>query len=478
MADDVRTRMFLDRDDMSLFGQAAAQATDYAAGLRGRAIYPTAEALDGLAAFDEPFPDRIGDAKEILALLQHAGSPATVNQSDGRYFGFVNGGVVPVALAVRWLTDFWDQNPALHVISPVAARLEQVCETWLADLLGLGKGIAAGFVSGSSTAIFGGLAAARYRCLANQGWDVNTRGLAGAKPLRVVATDQAHGTVKKAVALLGLGTGHVEWVATDAQGRMRADRLPALDPATIVVLQAGNVMSGSFDPFDAVCDAANSAGAWVHIDGAFGLWAAGSAATRHLTNGIEKAQSWSLDGHKTLNAPYDNGILLCRDRDALVAAMQTSGSYIIYGEQRDGMLFTPEMSRRARAADLWATLKFLGREGLDQLVHGLHLRARQFGDELRAAGFRILNDVVFNQVIVAATSEAETARTMELVQQSGDCWVGGATWRGERVIRVSVCDWATTPEDVSRSVAAFDAARQKAVAGETGRDSHDPQNGP
>jgi len=464
MTDDIREKMKADRQDVSLFDAAARYAQGYDAAITERAVFPDGEALAGLAAFDEPFPDDVGDARAILDLLHRVGSPATVAQTGGRYFGFVNGGVVPVALAVRWLTDFWDQNPAMQVISPVAAKLEQVCEHWFADLLGLGDGIVAGFVGGSSVAIFGGLAAARYRVLANQGWDVNARGLGGAPRIRVVATDQAHGTVSKAVALLGLGTDNIEWLATDEQGRARVDALPDLGPDTIVVLQAGNVMSGSFDPFDEICERANAAGAWVHIDGAFGLWAAASKRLRHLTKGIEKAQSWSLDGHKTLNAPYDNGVLLCRDRDALVAAMQQVGSYIIPGDTRDGMLYTPEMSRRNRAADLWATMKFLGREGLDQLVTGLHERAVQFANELATAGLRVRNDVVFNQVVVTADSEAETQRVLELVQHSGECWVGGATWHGEKIIRVSVCSWATMPEDISRAVAAFGEAKRQASA--------------
>lgn len=462
MTQDVRAKMFADMTDPALFRRASEHALDYAGGIDERPVYPDAAALDGLGAFDEPFPDDIGDAREIVDLLHRAGSPATVAQLGSRYFGFVNGGVVPAALAVRWLTDFWDQNPALYVISPAAAKLEEVCERWLADLLGLGGGIAAGFLSGSSTAIFAGLAAARYRCLASQGWDVNARGLAGAPEIRVVAGRGAHGAVAKAVALLGLGIDTIEWVGDDDQGRLIAAEVPELDARTIVCLQAGHVCSGAFDPIDDVCDMANAAGAWVHIDGAFGLWAAASERLRHLTRGIEKAQSWSLDGHKTLNAPYDNGILLCRDRDALRRAMQASGSYIIYGDQRDGMLYTPEMSRRARAADLWAAMKFLGRAGLDDLVTGLHDRARQFADELRAAGFRILNDVVFNQVIVAADDEAETVATLENVQRSGECWAGGAAWRGEKIIRVSVCAWSTTADDVTRSVAAFVAARDDA----------------
>lgn len=398
----------------------------------------------------------------MLQQLHEIGSPATVAQTGGRYFGFVNGGVVPASLAARWLSDFWDQNTALQVMSPIAAKLESVCEGWLRELLGLPDRVVAGFVSGSSVAILCGLAAGRWRLLQYAGWDVNKRGLNGAPAIRVVAGRHAHGTVLKAIAVLGLGTDNIEWVEVDEQGRMCADCLPELDDRTLLILQAGNVASGAFDPFAKICAKAREAGSWVHIDGAFGLWAAGSEQLRHLTDGVELGNSWSVDGHKTLNTPYDSGIALCDDREALVAALQASGSYIEYGEQRDGMLYTPEMSRRARAVELWAALKFLGREGVDELVLGLHQRAVQAADELRAAGFEILNDVVFNQVLIACESDELTQRIMQLAQQSGECWAGGSQWFGRAVIRLSVCSWVTTAEDISRTVRAFVAAREKA----------------
>jgi len=252
-------------------------------------------------------------------------------------------------------------------------------------------------------------------------------------------------------------------VDCDAQGRIIPEKLPELDSTCIVLLQAGNVNSGAFDPFEVICRRANAAGAWVHIDGAFGLWAAGSERLKHLTGGIQGAHSWSVDGHKTLNTPYDSGISLCRDREALVAALQASGAYIMYSERGDGMLYTPEMSRRARAVELWAALKYLGREGIDELIYGLHQRARQFAEELSAAGFDIVNEVVFNQVVVSASEQdAETQLILEEIQASGECWVGGSVWQGRKVIRISVCSWVTSAEDVSRSVAAFLAARHQA----------------
>jgi glutamate/tyrosine decarboxylase-like PLP-dependent enzyme len=307
-----------------------------------------------------------------------------------------------------------------------------------------------------------GIAAARQRNFERLDWDFNRKGYDGAPRLRVVASRQAHATVTKAIALLGFGSDNVEWVDADQQGRIRADLVPVLDESTILVLQAGNVNSGAFDDFKTLCSKAKKAGAWVHVDGAFGLWAAASKRLAHLARGIELADSWSFDGHKTLNTPYDSGIIMCRDRDALANALHAAGSYIVYSDKRDGMLHTPEMSRRARVFELWAALKYLGKSGIDELVYGLHERALQFAAELGQQGFEILNDVVFNQVLVATENEEITAATIEGIQRSGECWVGGTRWHERSVIRVSVCSWATTEEDVTRSVRAFVEAREQA----------------
>ena len=463
MPTELQKKMFREMEQKVIFRQAQECAFDYADGVRDRNVFPTPEAIADLARFVEELPASTGDAQEIVKQLHRYGSPASVAQTGGRYFGFVNGGVIPAALAARWLSDFWDQNTALYVISPIAAKLEEVAEGWLRELFGLPEHTVAGFVSGSSLAIFCGLAAARYRIFQNLGWDINQKGFAGAPQIRVVAGRQAHGTVVKAIALLGFGIDTIEWVDVDDQGRIEPSALPALDASTLLILQAGNVSSGAFDPFDEICEKANQAKAWVHIDGAFGLWAAASSRLQHLTKGMAKADSFSVDGHKTLNAPYDSGIVLCRDKEALSHALHASGSYIAYSENRDGMLYTPEMSRRARAVELWAALKYLGREGLDALVYGLHERAVQMARELAAEGFQILNDVVFNQVLAACESDAITEETMRKIQASGECWAGGANWQGKVVIRISVCSWATTEEDITRSVRAFVAARDKAV---------------
>jgi glutamate/tyrosine decarboxylase-like PLP-dependent enzyme len=456
----LRDSMHRDQQSKTLLEQARGYAYEYADGAAERNVFPSKQALADLEQFVEDLPASSGDATAILKQLHEYGSPATTAQTGGRYFGFVNGGILPVSLATKWLSDFWDQNTALYAMSPVASKLEEICERWLKQLFGLPDSTVAGFVSGTSSAILCGLAAARYRLLQNQGWDFNQQGHNGAPALRIIAGRHIHGAVTKAVALLGFGLDNIEWVEGDDQGRILPEQLPDLDGSCIVLLQAGNVNSGSFDPFEEICDRANRAGAWVHIDGAFGLWAGGTKRLKHLTTGMEKAHSWSVDGHKTLNTPYDSGILLCCDRDALIMALQASGAYLNFSENRDGMLYTPEMSRRARAVELWAALKYLGAEGVDELVYGMHERAVQFAEELGAADFEILNDVVFNQAVVSpADNDAETDKILTAIQNSGECWVGGSVWQGKKVIRVSVCSWVTSPEDVSRSVQAFIKAR-------------------
>ncbi len=443
-----------------LLEQAKEYAFGYLDGVSNRRVSPDGDALSGLAAFDEPMPEQPQEPEEILSQLQTYGAPATCAQGGGRYFGFVNGGITPVGMAARWMADAWDQNSALYVMSPISSKLEELCERWLVDLLGLPEGTAAGFVSGSSTAIVCALAAARNELLARQGWNVPEQGLWGAPPIRVVLGEQAHSSVFKALALLGMGKSMVTLAPVDEQGRILPDRLPEIDQNTLLILQAGNVNSGSFDALDVLCARANECGAWAHVDGAFGLWAAASEQTRHLVRGVEFADSWSTDAHKTLNAPYDSGIVFVKDRGALVRAMQASGSYLLYSEQRDGMLYTPEMSRRARSIELWATLKGFGKSGVGELVDGLCDNARAFAKGLSESGFRVLNNVVFNQVLVACDTPEKTKATLARLQANGICWCGGAVWKQEPVIRISVCSWRTTQADVEACVAAFVAARK------------------
>jgi len=459
----LRKQMQNELNDKELFNQAKEYAFDYVDKSFERNVYPTEQAIEYLKVFEEQLPDKVGDPKMILEQLHKFGSPATVSQIGGRYFGLVNGGIIPTALAVKWLNDFWDQNTPLFVTSPISSKLETVVENWLKQLFNLPESTVSGFVSGTSMAILCGLAAARFRIYQRLNWDINSRGFMNAPKVRIVAGQHAHGTVLKAIALLGFGKDNIEWVDVDSQGRMILDKIPELDENTILVLQAGNVNSGSFDYFDEICDKAQKKNTWIHIDGAFGLWAAGSENLKYLTSGIEKADSWSVDGHKTLNTPYDCGIVMCKDKEALASALQATGSYIVYGENRDGMLYTPEMSRRARAVELWATMKYLGKQGIDELVYGLHERAKQFAKELKENGFQILNDVVFNQVLVACDNDLETEATLRNIQDLRECWCGGSVWFNRKVIRISVCSWATTEEDVTRSVLSFLKARKQAV---------------
>lgn len=446
--------------DKKIFEQVKGYAFQYMDDVWMRSVFPDDQAVKMLDQFDEPLPESIQSGAEVLRQLHEVGSPAAVAQTGGRYFGFVNGNVIPTALAARWLSDTWDQNGALHVTSPVAAKLEQVCEYWLIDLFHLPQNTAAGLVGGTSVATFCGLAAARHYLLDRIGWDVNAQGLFGAPTIRVVISEGAHGTVFKALALLGFGHEGLELVPADSQGRLNHAQMPQLDSRTLLILQAGNVNSGSFDDFTHICSQANEAGAWVHVDGAFGLWAAASKSKNFLTKDVQLADSWSVDGHKTLNTPYDCGIILCKHRAALVSAMQASGTYIQYSEQRDSMLYTPDMSRRTRGVDLWATMKYLGREGIEQMIDGMCARAAEFAQQLAENGFNILNDVVFNQVLVACDTPQQTETVLAHVQGSGVLWCGGTIWKEKPAMRISVCSWATTADDVRQCVANFVEARE------------------
>lgn len=455
----LQEKMFAEFKDESLFKKASSFGFDYLSEAQERNIYPTQKALEDISVFEESMPAKTGDAHDVIDFLQKFGAPATVAQVGGRYFGFVNGSVVPTGLAAKSLATFWDQNSAMQVISPIASKLESVVQNWLIELFGLPKHTVAGFVSGTSMANFCGLAAARYRILKSQNWDIAEQGLFGAPKIRIVTGKHAHSTIIKTISLNGLGKGNIEWVDVDDQGRILADHIPLLDDRTILVLQAGNVNSGAFDNFKSICRKAKEQGAWIHIDGAFGLWAGATKQLKYLTEDFELADSWAVDGHKTLNTPYDSGIILCSDPEALTAALHMTGDYIIKGKDRDGMYYTPEMSRRARIIEVWATLKYLGREGVDQMIHTMHERAVQFAQLIvDNPNFKVLNDVVFNQVLVQCATDEKTEEVLSSVQEMRTCWAGGSIWNGRKVIRISVCSWATTEEDIGRSVASFHEA--------------------
>lgn len=455
----LQEKMFAELRNKTVFNDAQQYGYQYLDNVLERNVYPTQQAIDDLKVFDEAMPQTNGDAATVLALLHTYGSPATVAQLGGRYFGFVCGSAVPAGLAAKSLATYWDQNTAMYVLSPLAAKLEAVVEQWLQSIFNLPVNTAAGFVSGTSSANLCGLAAARYRLLKNQDWDINADGFAGAPAIRVIAGKEAHSTILKAISLLGFGHKSIEFVETDAQGRIHPSLIPALDNSCLLILQAGNVNSGSFDDFDTICKKAKDAGAWIHIDGAFGLWAGAAEKLRHLTRGIEHAHSWAVDGHKTLNTPYDCGIVLCADKEALSSALHMSAGYIVLSEDRDGMFYTPEMSRRARVIELWATMKYLGRQGIDQMITTMHERAVQFAAAISAVnGFTVLNTVVFNQVIVCCETDETTTAVVKQIQEQRDCWVGGSVWKNKKVIRVSICSWATTEKDVDLAIASFKQA--------------------
>ena len=439
----------------ALLTRAAEIAIRYVSAASERRVAPAEAALAALQRFHEPFPESGCDPEEVLALLDGIGSPATVATTGGRYFGFVNGATLPASLAANWLAGAWDQNAALRIMSPVAAELEEVVIRWVCEALGLPLDCGGGLVTGATMANFTSLAAARYALLTRQGWNVVEDGLFGAPPIEVVVGAEVHASLLKALNMLGMGRRRVTLVETDGEGRMRADKLPKLSRHALVCLQAGNVNTGAFDPADPICDAAHGQRAWVHVDGAFGLWAGASPKYQHLWTGFEKADSWATDAHKWPNVSYDCGLAIVRDAEALRACMGISAAYLSPGTRREPMHHTPESLRRARGVEFWAALKSLGRSGLAELVERTCAHAQRFAKGLRAAGFDVLNDVVINQVLVSFGDASKTQEVIRRVQEEGTCWCGGTVWQGKTAMRISVSSWATTGADVDQSLAAI-----------------------
>jgi len=443
---------------VALFQQAARMACSYFDELENRAVFPKAEAIAGLTEFDEPMPAGNGDAQETLAMLDRAGSPATVSSANGRYFGFVIGAALPAPMAANVLATAWDQNAGLATASPVAVKLEIVALRWLLDVLGLPSSAGGGFVTGATMANFGGLAAARHAVLHKLGWNVEAQGLFGAPPVTVVVGEEVHVSLLKALSMLGFGRERVVRVAVDHQGRMKASAMPKLSGPTIVCIQAGNVNSGAFDPAAEIIPLAREAGAWVHVDGAFGLWAAAAPSRANLVTGFNQADSWATDAHKWLNVPYDSGLVFCREPGHLRAALTyIQAAYLEESdfEQREPMEYTPEMSRRARGVEIWAALRSLGRAGLAELIDRCCRHATTFANGLTAAGYEILNEVELNQVMVSFGDPDRTRRVIAAVQQDGTCWCGGTVWHGRTAMRISVSSWATTEQDVAKSLEAI-----------------------
>ncbi|HYV73059.1 MAG TPA: aminotransferase class V-fold PLP-dependent enzyme [Candidatus Binatia bacterium] len=439
----------------NLLAETATRSARYLESVGSRRVAPRLDEIARLEALGGPLPQTPTDPAEILALLDDIGSPATVASTGGRYFGFVTGGTLPSALAANWLAGAWDQNVAFAVMSPVAAKIEEIVLAWTADLLGLPATCGVGFVTGTTTANFSALAAARTALLKRKGWDVEEDGLFGAPPIKVVVGEEVHVSLLKALAMLGLGRARVVSVPTDSQGRMKAEALPPLDSQTLVCIQAGNVNTGAVDPAKEICSRAREAGAWVHVDGAFGMWAAVSPRYAPLLEGVSDADSWAIDCHKWLNVPYDSGIAVVREASSLQKAFATSAAYLQASDVREPCHYTPESSRRARGIELWAAMRSLGRQGLKDLVERNCHQAAFFAERLRRAGSKVLNEVVLNQVLVSFGTAEETRRVITAVQEEGTCWCGGTEWHGQSAMRVSFSSWATTDEDVERSLTAI-----------------------
>jgi glutamate/tyrosine decarboxylase-like PLP-dependent enzyme len=449
-------------NERELFRQVAEYAGDFVETLGTRPIRAGADVAELTAALGGPLPEEPVDPRAVLAALVEAVEPGITATPSGRFFGFVIGGGVPAAVAADMLTSVWDQNAGLYVAGPAASVVEEVSRGWLAELLGLPAHVSAAFVTGAQMAHVTALAAARHHVLAQAGWDVSADGLAGSPPIRVVVGEKRHVTLGRALRLLGIGASSLEVVPGDDQGRMLVEELPDLGGGpTIVCGQAGEVNTGAFDDLDALAEAASAAGAWLHVDGAFGLWAAASPALRHLVRGAERADSWTTDAHKWLNVPYDSGLAFCAHPEAHRAAIGITASYLVHADdvrERDQLDWTPEFSRRARGFAVYAALRSLGRVGVADLVERCCAHARRFAELLEAGGGSILNDVVLNQVLVRFEDGERTREVIRRVQEDGTCWLGGTDWQGEHAMRISVSNWRTTEEDVERSAAAILAA--------------------
>ncbi|PTQ10313.1 aspartate aminotransferase family protein [Sphingomonas oleivorans] len=434
--------------ERELIAEADARARHYLDGIDGRPPFPPATARDGLAVFSEDLPQQGIDAAETLRMLDIHGSPATTASNGPRYFGFVIGAALPAAAAAERLMLAWDQCASSYDTSPVAATIEKVAGRWLLDALDLPRDSAVGFGTSATACTLSCLSAARRTLLARLGWDFDQDGLFGAPEIKVVVSETVHVTVRKALRLLGFGMARLIVAPVDPYGRVDPARLPALDDRTILCLQAGEVNTGEFDPFAALIPVARAAGAWVHVDGAFGLWARASSR-RALTEGVEHADSWTTDGHKWLNTPYDGAVAICRDADALAQAMNSDAAYATASKDAQKNLML-EFSRRARGIPIWAALRTLGRNGVAELVDRHCEEAAYLAGRLREGGLDVLNRVVLNQVLVRCGDDEKTARVRQAVLDSGDGWFGTSIWQGRPAFRLSLSSWRTTHSDVAR----------------------------
>jgi len=442
-------------NESKLLDQTKALAAKYLQELPERRVFPDAAALGELEKLMVPLAETATDPEKVIQRLNEIGSRNTVVSNGGRYFGFVFGGSLPAALAANWLAGTWDQNAGMKVSSPIGAQLEKVAGRWMLDLFGLPASSAVGFVTGTTMANFCGLLAARQYIYERKGWNNKAHGITGAPPIRIIVGEEVHASMLRALIMAGFGMDNLIRVPTDDQGRMIADKLPELDESTLICTQAGNVNTGAIDPIQAVCLRAKEKQVWVHVDGAFGLWAAVSPKKHSLIEGLEMADSWAVDLHKWLNIPYDSGLIICRHAKVLQAALSVSAAYLPDSGEPDPYFYTPEMSRRARGMETWAALYSLGKKGVVDLVERCCGHAELFAALLEKAGFRILNQVTLNQVLVTFGDAALTNRVIKKIQEDGTCWCGGTVWKGITAMRISVSSWMTTEEDIRISAAAI-----------------------
>lgn len=446
-----------------LLQNAATRAARYLDYLDERAVFPGREPIETLQnLMQASLPEGPSAPETVLAQLDEVAGPATVASSGRRYFGFVTGGALPVTVAANWLATAWDQNSFNNVSSPAVALIEETALRWVKQALELPATAEGTLVTGATMANFTCLAAARQRVLADAGWDAEEKGLFGAPAIEVIVGEEGHATIFKVLSLLGIGRNQVIRVPADDQGRMRVDALPPINKPTILCIQVGNVNSGAFDPAAEIIAQAHKAGAWVHVDGAFGLWARASKALAPLAEGLEAANSWATDAHKWLNVPYDCGVAIVREPDDLRSAMSISGAYLLTSGQRDQIDYSPDSSRRARAVDIWAALKSLGRSGLAEMIDRNCRQAVRIANRLRQNNVEILNDVVLNQVVVAFGDADRTNRVIKAVQADGTCWAGATVWKNRDAMRISVSGWATTDADIEKSLDAILKAHREA----------------
>jgi glutamate/tyrosine decarboxylase-like PLP-dependent enzyme len=464
----------IDTELSALLARTAELGAAYRDRLGGQPVRATSSMEELRRALGGPVPaeSRI-PADRVAEILADAAEGGAVASAGPRYFGFVTGGSTPAALAADWLVSAWDQNAALHVTSPLISVVEEVTASWLREIVGLPSTASVGFVTGCQMANFTALAAARHRVLHRAGWDVEADGLRAAPEIEILIGEEAHYTVVLALRMLGLGSRQLKRIATDGQGRIRlpelADALEGGSGPCIVCAQAGNVNTGAFDPIAEISGLARQRGAWLHVDGAFGLWAAASPQHASLVRGVEKADSIATDAHKWLNVPYDCGIVFCADEAAHRSAMSMAAPYIASATvERDPHEFVPEASRRGRAVPVYATLLSLGRSGLAEIVERNCRQARRFAEGLRAAGCEVLNDVVLNQVLAAFGSDDQTRRVIGAVQQEGTCWCGGTTWHGRAAMRISISNWSTSDDDIEKSLDAVVRCARRASNGPAG----------